>query len=387
LQYGELFWRQNTTVRYRYFAQRKKLLEIAAAACSRLSKWMSRISSTGIPPLSGTIDASFREFGMLKKILTEQGKQLLVDLRRYPLDGPIIGRIAAVLKEKGLPAEILSPQFKEKVGGLFHGRDISEIRTFLDSERLIGKGLFTRVAGTTTSFVASAADDDFSRVGLLRVIKAYSFDYDNPAPRVRIAAEFCRKIVDIDGVRKANWDHIEDWLRLLGRSHRCFELSDDRTFEDYLDVAKERVQYALPAFRGENAQKVPCTLPTWLYRVAKNALLYVLKRQRRRSAAEDAYVAEEQHDKELARISRTNSDAVIVDRDSIMTTIHSLGLDDDDLEIMVRVFDGERSKDIAAELAMPEGTVRSKKTRILDKLAKALRGEGLGCAKTGRGGL
>jgi DNA-directed RNA polymerase specialized sigma24 family protein len=309
--------------------------------------------------------------GLLKNTLTEEGKQLLVDLNRYQIDGKYISQIGSLLK-KVLSPKILSPKVLERAAILFHGRDLNHIRDFVDGLRVGGQGLFTHVEGTATSPLANAG------AALHAIIKADSFNHKHPAPCVEIAWKFGDKVVEVNGVHKPNWDHLDDWLRFLGHSHQCFDLSDDRTFEDYLGAAKRRVLYALPEFRGENEKGVPCSLPTLLYRLGKTSLLDVLKRKKRRPILED------ECSEDLTRLSRTNSDAVVVVPESMATVLHDLGLDDEEREIMRRVFDGERSKDIAADLKIHDGTVRSAKKRILDKLAKTFRGEGLRLPKIGK---
>jgi RNA polymerase sigma-70 factor (ECF subfamily) len=158
--------------------------------------------------------------------------------------------------------------------------------------------------------------------------------------------------------------------RLIGRLVRDTDLVADVAQETFI-----RAYRALPQFRGESA------FYTWLYRIAVNTAKKTLVDLKRDPLiTESALAAARQDDEETSRPEHELSDgetpeAVLASREIAATVNAAIEALPDDLRqaILLREVEGLSYDEIAAVMACPIGTVRSRIFRAREAIAERLR--------------
>jgi len=158
--------------------------------------------------------------------------------------------------------------------------------------------------------------------------------------------------------------------RLIGRLVRDTDLVADVAQETFI-----RAYRALPQFRGESA------FYTWLYRIAVNTAKKTLADLKRDPIiTESALAAARQDDDETSRPEHELSDgetpeAVLASREIAATVNAAIEALPDDLRqaILLREVEGLSYDEIAAVMACPIGTVRSRIFRAREAIAERLR--------------
>ncbi|HMW22270.1 MAG TPA: RNA polymerase sigma factor RpoE [Burkholderiaceae bacterium] len=158
--------------------------------------------------------------------------------------------------------------------------------------------------------------------------------------------------------------------RLIGRLVRDTDLVADVAQETFI-----RAYRALPQFRGESA------FYTWLYRIAVNTAKKALVDLKRDPLiTETALAAARQDDDETSRPEHELSDgetpeAVLASREIAATVNAAIEALPDDLRqaILLREVEGLSYDEIAAVMACPIGTVRSRIFRAREAIAERLR--------------
>ena len=158
--------------------------------------------------------------------------------------------------------------------------------------------------------------------------------------------------------------------RLIGRLVRDTDLVADVAQETFI-----RAYRALPQFRGESA------FYTWLYRIAVNTAKKTLVDLKRDPIiTESALAAARQDDDETSRPEHELSDgetpeAVLASREIAATVNAAIEALPDDLRqaILLREVEGLSYDEIAAVMACPIGTVRSRIFRAREAIAERLR--------------
>jgi RNA polymerase sigma-70 factor, ECF subfamily len=158
--------------------------------------------------------------------------------------------------------------------------------------------------------------------------------------------------------------------RLIGRMVRDADLVQDIAQETFI-----RAYRAIPQFRGESA------FYTWLYRIAVNTAKRALVSQKRSPVVYESSLAlshEEGH--ETSRLENELSDSATPDAvlasKEIAAAVNA-AIDDlsEDLRqaIVLREIEGLSYEEIAAAMACPIGTVRSRIFRAREAIALRLR--------------
>ena len=140
--------------------------------------------------------------------------------------------------------------------------------------------------------------------------------------------------------------------------------------EDALDVSQETF---LKAYRNLSAFRFESRFSAWLYRLAYNASMDLLKK--RRSTVSLTAEDEEGEERELAITDEAPTPEESLEREEMRRAVREAvaRLPEDKREIIVmREFSGMSYSDIAGALGIEEGTVKSRISRARAALAEIL---------------
>ena len=140
--------------------------------------------------------------------------------------------------------------------------------------------------------------------------------------------------------------------------------------EDALDVSQETF---LKAYRNLSAFRFESRFSAWLYRLAYNASMDLLKK--RRSTVSLTAEDEEGEERELAITDEAPTPEESLEREEMRRAVREAvaRLPEDKREIIVmREFSGMSYSDIAGALGIEEGTVKSRISRARTALAEIL---------------
>ena len=140
--------------------------------------------------------------------------------------------------------------------------------------------------------------------------------------------------------------------------------------EDALDVSQETF---LKAYRNLSAFRFESRFSAWLYRLAYNASMDLLKK--RRSTVSLTAEDEEGEERELAITDEAPTPEESLEREEMRRAVREAvaRLPEDKREIIVmREFSGMSYSDIAGALGIEEGTVKSRISRAKTALAEIL---------------
>ena len=140
--------------------------------------------------------------------------------------------------------------------------------------------------------------------------------------------------------------------------------------EDALDVSQETF---LKAYRNLSAFRFESRFSAWLYRLAYNASMDLLKK--RRSTVSLTAEDEEGEERELAIADEAPTPEESLEREEMRRAVREAvaRLPEDKREIIVmREFSGMSYSDIAGALGIEEGTVKSRISRAKTALAEIL---------------
>lgn len=150
----------------------------------------------------------------------------------------------------------------------------------------------------------------------------------------------------------------------------CFRMTGNT--EDAQDMTQEAF---LKAWKGIETFRLEASFSTWLYRLASNCCLDLLRSMKRRPTVSLTVENEEEEEQtmEIADDAPSPEDTVIWKEEREHLQLAMMQLDDEQRQILtLRVVNGMSYTDIAELLDIKEGTVKSRLSRARENLRKNL---------------